>query len=168
MILSHRYLYNVSDKLHPRPFNELYNVVSDYRTFIHICRNKANMSKVEFNYQQPLHTQETVVEDACRFELGASDKRLYLFQGYFKIDDYIRQKIKDTGGEFHVEIECIDVEDSHKSVLFRGDDNYVLYASTSSRPTNKEKVYIDSTKTSGGSFVKVKYSSGYYYEEIIP
>ena len=168
MILSHRYLYNIPDKLHPRPFNELYNVVSDYRTFINICRNKADISALDFDYNQPLHTQETGVEDACRFELGASDKRLYLFQGYFKIDDYIRQKIKDTGGEFHVEIECIDVEDSHKSVLFRGDDNYVLYASTSSRPTNKEKVYIDSTKTSVGSFVKVKYSSGYYYEEIIP
>lgn len=146
MILSHRYLYNIPDKLHPRPFNELYNVVSDYRTFIHICRNKADMSSLEFDYQQSIHTQESVVE----------------------IDDYIRQKIKDTGGNFSVEIEAIDVEDSHKSVLFRGDDNYVLYASTSSRPTNKEKVYIDSTKTSGGSFVKVKYSSGYYYEEIIP
>lgn len=168
MILSHRYLYNIPDKLHPRPFDELYNVVSDYRTFIHICRNKADMSSLEFDYQQSLHTQESVVEDACRFELGAENKRLYLFQGYFKIDDYIRQKIKDTGGEFHVEIEAIDVEDSHKSVLFRGDDNYVLYASTTSRPTNKEKVYIDSTKTSGGSFVKVKYSSGYYYEENIP
>lgn len=168
MILSHRYLYNVADKLHPRPFSELYNVVADYRTFIQICRNKADNSSLEFDYNQALHTQESVVEDACRFELGAGDKRLYLFQGFFKIDDYIRQKIKETGGDFSVEIEAIDVEDSHKSILFRGDDNYVLYASTTSRPTIKEKVYIDSTKTSGGSFVKVKYSSGYYYEEIIP
>ena len=60
MILSHRYLYNIPDKLHPRPFNELYNVVSDYRTFIHICRNKADMSSLEFDYQQSLHTQESV------------------------------------------------------------------------------------------------------------
>lgn len=168
MILSHRYLYNVADKLHPSPFAALYYVVSDYRTFIQICRNKADLSALEFDYNQPLNTQESVVEDACRFELGAGSKSLYLFQGFFNIDDYIRQKIKETGGKFSVEIEAIDVEDSHKSVLFRGDDNYVLYASTTSRPTNKEKVYIDSTKTSGGSFVKVKYSSGYYYEEIIP
>ena len=128
MILSHRYLYNITDKLHPRPFEDLYQVVSDYRTFIHICRNKAGMSSLDFDYQQSLHTQESVVEDACRFELGAGNKRLYLFQGYFKIDDYIRQKIKETGGDFSVEIEAIDVEDSHKSILFRGDDNYVLYA----------------------------------------
>lgn len=168
MILSHRYLYNVTDKIQPRPFEDLYHVVSDYRSFIKICRNKADNSALDFDYNQSLHTQESVVEDACRFELGAGNKRLYLFQGYFKIDDYIRQKIKETGGNFSVEIEAFDVEDSHKSILFRGDDNYVLYASTTSRPTNKEKVYIDSTKTSGGSFVKVKYSSGYYYEEIVP
>ncbi len=166
MILSHRYLYNVADRLQPSPFENLYQVVSDYGTFIKICRNKADLSLAKFDYNKDLRDQEYVVEDACRFELGAGNKRLYLFQGYFKIDDYIRQKIKETGGEFSVEIEAIDVEDSHKSVLFRGDDNYVLYASTSSRPTNKEKVYIDSTKTSGGLFIKVRYSSGYYYEEI--
>ena len=168
MILSHRYLYNVTDKLRPRPFEDLYQVVSDYRTFIHICRNKADLSSLKFDYNQALNSQESVVEDACRFELGAGAKRLYLFQGYFNLDDYIRQKIKETGGNFSVEIDAIDVEDSHKSVLFRGDDNYVLYASTSSRASNKEKVYIDSTKTSGGSFVKVRYSSGYYYEVVVP
>lgn len=168
MILSHRYLYNVADRLQPRPFEDIYKVVSDYITIVKICRNKADMSSLKFDYNQPIHEQEAVLEDACRFELGASNKRLYLFQGYFKIDDYIHQKIKETGGNFSVEIEAIDVEDSHKSILFRGDDNYVLYASTSSRPTNKEKVYIDSTKTSGGSFVKVRYSSGYYYEEMYP
>ena len=94
MILSHRYLYNIPDKLHPRPFNELYNVVSDYRTFIHICRNKADMSSLEFDYQQSLHTQESVVEDACRFELGAGNKRLYLKENYNISEDgnYIYSK----------------------------------------------------------------------------
>lgn len=170
MILNHRYLYNVADKIKPKPFEDLYQVLTGagYGVFLKICRNKADMSSIKFDYNQPLHTQESIIEDACRFELGASNKQLYLFQGYFNIDDYIRQKIKETDGNFSVEIEAIDVEDVHKSVLFRGDDNYVLYATTTSRETNKEKVYIDSIKTSGGAFIKVRYSSGYYYEEIAP
>lgn len=94
MILSHRYLYNVVDKLHPRPFDELYNVVADYRTFIHICRNKADLSSLKFDYNQALHSQESVVEDACRFELGASNKRLYLFQGFSRLTIIFDKRLK--------------------------------------------------------------------------
>lgn len=168
MILNHRYLYNVTDKLQPRPFEDLYHVVSDYGSFVKICRNKADVSALNFDYNQPLHTQESIVEEACRFELGSGNKRLYLFQGYFKIDDYIRQKLK--------KLEEISIQKS-KLLMLRIVTN--LYYSVEMIITscmylhlldlqNKEKVYIDSTKTSGGSFVKVKYSSGYYYEEIIP
>lgn len=167
MILNNRYLYNTPRLIRPRPLEDLYSIVNDHKTFKTICRDKSSLSKYDFDYIAPLHTQEQIVDDACRFELGCENRPLYLYQGYFNINDYIRQKIKDSGKTFSVELECINVQKEHLSLLYRGDDNYVLYATTTSHPISKETVYIDAINTSGGVFVKVRYSSGYYYEEMI-
>ena len=167
MILNNRYLYNTQRLIKPRPLSDIYSIVNDHKTFKSICRDKSSLSKYKFDYLAPLHTQEEIIEDACRFELVCDSKPLYLYQGYFKLDDYIHQKIKEVGKTFSIELECINIQNEHISLLFRGDDNYVLYACQTSHPMNKEKVYIDAIETSGGTFVKVRYSSGYYYEEML-